>query len=114
MGVAPFAGKDRDTPYRAIRTSRYTYVRRLEGPWLLFDNNNDSCQTNNLVNQPPYAALAQEMEQRLQATLKAAHDDFRPPDYYLERFGYAVAPHDSISYAPGAKVQSPKQVAPAP
>ncbi len=114
MGVAPFAGKDRDTPYRAIRTSRYTYVRRLEGPWLLFDNINDSCQTNNLVNQPAYTALAQEMEQRLQATLKAAHDDFRPPDYYIERFGYAVAPHDSISYAPGAKVQSPKQVTPAP
>lgn len=113
MGVAPFAGKGRDTPYRAIRTSRYTYVRNLEGPWLLYDDSTDPCQTNNLAALPASAALAKEMDQRLQAALKAVHDDFRPPAYYLKRFGYDVAPHDSISYAPNAKMQSPKQVAPA-
>jgi arylsulfatase A-like enzyme len=113
MGVAPFAGRGRDTPYRAIRTARYTYIRGLDGPWMLFDDCIDSYQTNNLVNQPARAAVAREMEQRLQTALKAVHDDFRPPAYYIERFGYDVAPHDSISYAPNAKVQSPKQVAPA-
>jgi arylsulfatase A-like enzyme/acetyl esterase/lipase len=108
MGVAPFAGDGNNTPYRAIRTSRYTYVRRLEGPWLLFDDQNDPYQTNNLVNQ---SALAHELNQRLQAALQGAHDDFRPPAYYVEKFGYELAPHGSISYGLGARVQSPRPLA---
>jgi arylsulfatase A-like enzyme len=114
MGVAPFASDGNNTPYRAIRTSGYTYAHRLEGPWLLFDNKDDPYQTNNLVNQPAQAALVRELDQRLQAGLKAAHDDFQPSAYYVEKFGYELAPHDSISYTPGAKVQSPKQAAAVP
>ncbi len=79
---------------------------------MLFDDCLDPYQTNNLVSQPARAAVAHEMEQRLQTALKAVHDDFRPPAYYIERFGYDVAPHGSISYEPGAKMQSPKQIAP--
>ena len=39
------------------RTSRYTYVRSLEGPWLLFDDQQDPYQMDNLVDGPEYAAL---------------------------------------------------------
>jgi len=35
--------------YRAVRTSRYTYVRNLDGPWMLFDDEQDPWQMNNLV-----------------------------------------------------------------
>lgn len=110
MGVAPFAGKEFRKEYRAIRTSRYTYVRSLEGPWLLFDDEKDPCQMHNLIGQPAHAALAQEMDQRLQAALKVAHDDFRPAAYYVQKFGYELAPHGSVAYTPNAKTQSPKQV----
>jgi len=108
MGVAPFARKGYNTPYRAIRTSRYTYVRSLEGPWMLFDDESDPYQMNNLVGQPQAAKLSRKLEKQLQSELKSVHDDFRPPDYYVQKFGYELAPHGSISYAPGANVQSPK------
>ena len=114
MGVAPFAGRQINKEYRALRTSRYTYVRSLEGPWLLFDDETDSCQMKNLAGQAEQAKLGQELDQRLQTALKAIHDDFRPAAYYVEKFGYELAPHGSVSYSPGAKVQSPRQAADAP
>jgi arylsulfatase A-like enzyme len=43
--------------YRGVRTTRYTYVRDLTGPWLLYDNQSDACQTNNLANLPKHAKL---------------------------------------------------------
>ncbi len=110
LGVAPFAGKVDNTPYRAIRTSRYTYVRRLEGPWMLFDDQADPYQLNNLVGQPSHSALVEAMDRRLSAALRAARDDFQPPDYYVKKFGYELAPHGSASYAPGARVQSPRAI----
>lgn len=110
MGVSPFASKDFNKAYRAIRTSRHTYVRSLEGPWLLFDDVKDPYQMHNLANQPDQATLGEEMEKRLQSALKAVHDDFRPPSYYVEKFGYELAPHGSVSYAPGARVQTPKKL----
>jgi arylsulfatase A-like enzyme len=108
LGVAPFARKDLNREYRALRTDRYTYVRALDGPWLLFDDERDPYQMNNLVGQPPSARLCRTLEKRLQAALKSIHDDFHPAAYYVEKFGYEPAPHGSISYAPGARVQSPK------
>lgn len=111
MGVAPFTAQEDNTPYRAIRTNRYTYVRRLTGPPLLFDDQADPQQLVNLAGQPAHAALAHELDQRLAAALRAARDDFRPPEYYVKKFGYELAPHGSISYQPGAKVQSPRVVA---
>ena len=37
--------------YRGVRTEQYTYVRDLNGPWLLYDNVNDPYQMNNVVDQ---------------------------------------------------------------
>ena len=59
MGVSPFAharSMDTNKEYRAIRTDRYTYVRHLEGPWLLFDDVKDPNQLDNLVAKPECAA----------------------------------------------------------
>jgi hypothetical protein len=111
MGVAPFTSKEDNTPYRAIRTSRYTYVRRPAGPWMLFDDQADPHQLDNLVGQPAHVALVREMDQRLSAALRAARDDFQSPEYYVRKFSYELAPHGSVSYQPGARVQSPRIVA---
>ncbi len=35
--------------YRGVRTKRYTYVKDLSGPWLLFDNRKDPFQLHNLA-----------------------------------------------------------------
>lgn len=109
MGVAPFARPELNREYRAVRTARYTYVRALDGPWLLFDNERDPFQLNNLVGQPHAAALLHRLDKQLQSELRRIRDEFRPAAFYVEKFGYELAPHGSISYAPGAKVQSPKR-----
>ncbi len=108
MAVAPFAGRGFNKEYRAIRTARYTYVRGLEGPWLLFDDQNDPHQQDNLIGRPECATLRGDLDAQLQAQLKKIGDDFRPAQYYIDAWGYEVAAHGSISYAPGARVQSPR------
>jgi len=111
MAVSPFAGRGFDNAYRAIRTSRYTYVRSLAGPWLLYDDQQDPYQLENLVDKPEAAALRQELDGRLQQQLRASGDDFQPGPHYVQAWGYELAPHGSVSYAAGAKVQSPHRVA---
>ena len=106
MSVSPFIPGLEE--YRAVRTRRHTYVRNLAGPWLLFDNEADPYQMRNLVAEPAHAALRQELDARLQAELKKIGDEFRPRQYYLDKWGYRVARHGSISYEPGAPMQSPK------
>jgi len=107
MSVSPFIPQLDE--YRGIRTSRYTYVRNLAGPWMLFDNQADPYQMHNLADDPAHVALRQELDVRLQAELKKIGDDFRPRKYYIEKWGYEIAPHGSIPYTPNAKVQSPRK-----
>ncbi len=92
-----------------MRTSRSTYVCRLDGPWLLFDDQRDPCQMENLVNKPEFTTIGKQLDARLQAELKRIGDDFRPAQYYLQAWGYEVVPHGSVSYAPNAKVQTPRR-----
>ena len=110
MGVAPFAGSGFNKEYRAIRTSRYTYVRGLEGPWLLFDDEKDPYQLMNLAGMPEYAALCRQCDDRLQGILRKIDDPFRPGGYYIRQWGLKIAPHGSISYAPGAPSQTPRKM----
>lgn len=97
MSVAPFVGQG--DPYRAIRTSRHTYVRGLDGPWLLFDDREDPFQMANLLEKPEHAALAQDLEVRLQAELDRIGDGFRSPGSYLEQWGYQVGENGAIGYS---------------
>lgn len=65
------------TPWRGVRTKRYTYARLEDGgPWLLFDNKNDPYQMKNLVNDPAHKKLRDEMESLLRTLLKKARDPF--------------------------------------
>jgi arylsulfatase A-like enzyme len=109
MNVAPFGMGEFGREYRAVRTSRYTYVRGIDGPWLLFDDQKDPHQTNNLVGKPESAPLQKELDGRLQAVLKKIGDDFRPAKSYLKEWGYAVNNQGEIPYGPNAKRQSPRR-----
>lgn len=110
MCVSPFIPQL--VEYRGIRTSRHTYVRNLAGPWLLFDNQTDPFQMHNLTDDPAQAELRRALDARLDAELKKTGDTFQPRKYYLDKWGYSVEHQDSISYAPNAKVQSPRPQAP--
>jgi len=84
--------------YRGIRTARYTYVRDLSGPWLLFDNQADPCQLTNLVNQTQTAALQARLDAILSHKLKADGDRFLPAAAYIKQWGYKVDKNGTVPY----------------
>jgi arylsulfatase A-like enzyme len=114
MNVSPFSpevGTGKLKEYRAIQTNRYTYVRALNGPWLLYDDQADPYQMNNIVAVPAHAALVKELDARLQAQLQRIGDDFRPGPAYLAEWGYKIGPHGSVPYAnEKLTVQTPRRV----
>jgi arylsulfatase A-like enzyme len=74
-------------PYRGLRTRRYTYVRSTDGPWLLYDNETDPYQMQNLIDRPEHAELQSMLERQLQSRLNALGDEFLDGRAYLERDG---------------------------
>ena len=76
--------------YRGVRTVRYTYVRDLGGPWLLYDNACDPYQQTNLVGRAECAALQAQLEGELQKLLGDTKDDFQPGPAYIAKWGYTV------------------------
>jgi len=72
--------------YRGLRTERHTYVRDLQGPWLLYDNDADPLQQSNLVADPGCAELVESLDVRLTQRLAELGDDFLPAAEYVERF----------------------------
>jgi len=76
--------------YRGIRTQRYTYVRDLNGPWLLYDNQTDPYQLTNLCNRADTAKLQAELDRQLRKQLRATHDEFLPANSYLQKWNYVM------------------------
>ncbi len=105
MLPSPFGIAFREPEYRAIRTNRYTYVRTIKGPYLLFDDEHDPYQMDNLVGKSD--SLQKELDGRLKATLKRAGDDFHPRQYYLDTWGYTVDGSGNVPYSKGSKCQTP-------
>jgi arylsulfatase A-like enzyme len=63
------------TPWRGVRTKRYTYTNLFEhGPWLLYDNQEDPYQLNNLIDKPQYAKLQAKLEKRMRELMTEAGD----------------------------------------
>ncbi len=76
--------------FRGVRTSRYTYVEDLDGPWLLYDNENDPYQSTNLILTEGNEKLKAELKVELTQALVKANDEFLPEQDYLERFGVYI------------------------
>ena len=101
MCLSPFANWGRAAggrEYRGLRTGRYTYARDLTGPWLLYDNDRDPYQLDNVVNQPAYAVAQSDLERQLSAKLAALGDPFQPGDWYVNRWGYSVDATGAMPY----------------
>ncbi|HEC43323.1 MAG TPA: DUF4976 domain-containing protein [Bacteroides sp.] len=105
MSVSPFAGKADE--YRGIYTSRYAYVKTLEGPWFLFDHEKDPLQLDNLLGKPGYEELQKDMERMLNRELARAGDEFLPREYYIDKWGYRLTEGGYIDYSAGAEFQGP-------
>ncbi|HEX5789551.1 MAG TPA: hypothetical protein VFY13_00290, partial [Luteolibacter sp.] len=101
MGVSPFLGcaDELRRPYRAIRTNRYTYVRDLKGPWLLYDDQQDPHQLHNLADAAESKLLVEQLDARLQAELKRIGDEFHPAEWYCKKWNFPFGAHQSAPYA---------------
>jgi arylsulfatase A-like enzyme len=89
--VAPFGEWSRKAggrEFRGVRTGRYTYVRDLNGPWLMYDDEKDPYQMDNLVKEEGAADVRGKLDALLRRKLKAAGDEFKPAAFYLEKWGY--------------------------
>ena len=84
--------------FRGVRTSRYTYVRDLKGPWLLYDNLADPHQLQNLIGTGAGNALLPGLDARLQGLLSAYRDAFLPGERYIEKWGYPVDDTGTVPY----------------
>lgn len=99
---APFGQWNREKggrEYRGVRTTRYTYCRDLNGPWLLYDNQTDPFQMDNLVDQPAHAALQEKLDGQLNALLEKTADEFLPAPELIKRSGYVInARSETVDY----------------
>jgi len=84
--------------YRGIRTRRYTYVRDLQGPWLLYDNGPDPHQLDNLCRKPQHAALQASLDTLLAKRLKETNDAFLSGPDYIRKWGYEVNEAGTVRY----------------
>ncbi|MGV2984700.1 sulfatase [Microbacterium sp. AGC85] len=73
--------------YRGVRDARYTYVRTLTGPWLLYDNVEDPFQLRNRCGDPALASEQRRLEQELGWWLTRLEDEFVPGEHYIRRDG---------------------------
>ncbi|MBT3295753.1 MAG: sulfatase [Verrucomicrobia bacterium] len=85
---------------RGLHNEHYTYVRTLEGPWLLYDNLTDPAQLANLVADPAYADETKLMDAELSRRLQTVGDDFVPGPEIIKREGYAQHPNGAIAIMP--------------
>ena len=76
--------------YRGVRTTRYTYVESLAGPWILYDDRADPFQMCNLVDDPAFAEIRRDLQQQMHSLLAKTGDDFEPAENYNRRFNYVV------------------------
>ena len=93
-GPYGFTGRE----FRGIRTNSHTYVRSLQGPWLLYDNLNDPYQLDNLVDLPQHLSLLDDLDQKLQRKLDQRKDKFLSGMEYINTWGYTVDERGTVPY----------------
>ena len=86
--------------YRGVRTRRYTFVRDLEGPWLLYDNEKDPYQLDNLCGRSEHEALQERLDEVLKNKLAETNDAFLPGIEYIRKWGYKVSKNGTVPYTP--------------
>jgi len=86
--------------YRGVRTTRYTYVRDLNGPWLLYDNREDPYQLNNRCDDPHHADVRAHLEGILERKLELTRDSFLRGEEYVKKWGYVTDENGTVPYKP--------------
>ncbi len=69
--------------WRGVVTEKYTYARFRENPWVLYDDENDSFQMNNLIDKPE---LVNGLESELNKWLEKLDDSFETSHEVAEKY----------------------------
>ena len=73
--------------HRGVITDRYTYVRTIDQPWLLYDNRDDPYQLKNLIDDPGHASTRDRLDGLMRTHMDRIGDSLLPRDDYYGRFG---------------------------
>lgn len=73
--------------YRGVITDRYSYVRTIDNPWLLYDNDLDPYQMSNLIESPEHAETRAHLDALMTGHMERIADKFLPRESYYEEFG---------------------------
>jgi len=73
--------------YRGVVTGRYTYVRTIDRPLLLYDNREDPYQLTNLIDEAKHAETVERLDGLMRSHMDEIGDNLLPRDFYYERFG---------------------------
>lgn len=84
--------------YRGVRTERYTYVRDLQGPWLLHDNLGDPYQLENLRGEEGCRDVQAELDRILDRKLRETRDDFATAEDLVKRWGIVTDKLGTVPY----------------
>lgn len=95
-----FLRKNGGREYRGIRTRQYTYVRDLNGPWLLYDDVADPYQQQNLCGKATCRDIEGLLDKRLTQMLEGYGDKFEPGEAYIQRWGYTVDASGTVPLHP--------------
>jgi len=88
--------------WRGVRTKRYTYARFISGEtWVLYDNEKDPYQLENLAGREDAKPLRDKLEAELQYWLERTGDEFLAWDEHLKRIGMAELWNESEKYLGG-------------
>jgi arylsulfatase A-like enzyme len=107
MTVSPFAGNLDFKAFRGLRTSRYSYVADSDGPWLLYDNQEDPYQMDNRVDAPELAEMRTALDSELHRQLERNNDSLMTAEAAREKWGYTVKTSGVIPFTGEFIVQSP-------
>ena len=84
--------------WRGVRTLEHTYACHADGtPWILFDNEADPLQQNNLVDLPAYAELQSRLHRKTKAFAER-HDAMLPWPELVRKFGLTDQWNESQRY----------------
>lgn len=76
--------------YRGVVTDRYTYVRTIDKPWLLYDNVADPYQMNNLIDDPQWEPVRARLDSLMQDHMRRIGDEFLPREEYYKKYNLQI------------------------
>ena len=99
MCIAPFA-EYVGSPWRGVRSARYSYARWLDARGILYDTAADPDQLDNRYGSPACAALQRHLEDAMQQLLGERGDRFLPAAHYVEGYGFTVDERGAVPFSP--------------